>query len=101
MALDIEITDDLRREGTARELVNRIQNLRKAADFEVTDRIAVKVFADGENYSEIESSLSDFKEYVANQTLAKSVELLPLDKAENAAEVDWSDKSIMISVAKI
>ncbi|MCR5003588.1 MAG: isoleucine--tRNA ligase [Bacteroidales bacterium] len=101
VALDIEITDELRKEGSARELVNRIQNLRKAADFEVTDRIAVQVFADGDNYAEIESSLADFKDYVSGQTLSKSIELLPLDQAKNATEVDWSEKSIMISVAKL
>ena len=80
LALDITVTDDLKREGTARELINRIQNLRKDSDFDVTDKIEVKIFADGDDRSEIEDSLGSFKDYVASQTLAKGISVASLHR---------------------
>ena len=66
MAMDITITDELRREGVARELVNRIQNIRKDSGFEVTDKIRVEIEATELTAPAIES----FAEYIASQTLA-------------------------------
>ena len=73
LALDITVTDDLKREGTARELINRIQNLRKDSGFDVTDKINVRIAAEGEAKAEIESSLASFGEYVAAQTLGSDL----------------------------
>ena len=69
IALDVELTDDLRREGVARELVNRIQNLRKTAGFEVTDRIDTVIYA---NAPEIAPALAAFGEWIGSQTLSRS-----------------------------
>ena len=101
LALDITVTDDLKREGTARELINRIQNLRKDSDFDVTDKIEVKIFADGDDRSEIEDSLGSFKDYVASQTLAKGISVASLADAGDAREVEWNDSSIRISVSRL
>ena len=98
LALDITVTDDLKREGTARELINRIQNLRKDSGFDVTDKINVRITAEGEAKAEIESSLASFGEYVAAQTLARSI---GLDSAAEGTEVEWGDGSIRIDVRKI
>lgn len=97
LALDITVTDDLRREGTARELINRIQNLRKDSGFEVTDKIAV-VINPKEYADEIADSIESYGNYVCAQTLALSLVIDP-SKAD-AADVEWGDTSIGISVAK-
>ena len=101
LALDITVTDDLKKEGTARELINRIQNLRKDSDFDVTDKIEVKIFADGDDRSEIEDSLGSFKDYVASQTLAKGISVASLADAGDAREVEWNDSAIRISVSRL
>ena len=101
LALDITVTDDLKREGTARELINRIQNLRKDSDFDVTDKIEVEIFADGADRSEIEDSLGSFKDYVASQTLAKGISVASLADAGDAREVEWNDSAIRISVSRL
>ncbi len=101
LALDVTITEELKKEGIARELVNRIQNLRKETGFDVTDRIEVAIYADGQNGEEIRSALAMFGEYVAQQTLAKKVEVSPLPAAEGAAEIEWGEENIWIQVKKL
>ena len=98
VALDITITDDLKKEGVARELINRIQNLRKSSGFDVTDKIDVKIFADGADAEEISAALGSFAGYVSAQTLAKSIDVLPLPAQDNAVEVEWNDTSIRICI---
>ena len=100
IALDITITEALKQEGVARELINRIQNLRKNSGFDVTDKVAVKIFADGEEGTEIAASLANFGDYVAAQTLALSVEAASLADAGDAPEVEWNEGSIRIKVEK-
>ena len=101
IALDIEVTDALRNEGIARELVNRIQNIRKDSGFEVTDKVLVTIFADGNDYDEISYSLASYKDYLASQTLAVSVDLAPIaDAPATAVEVEWSETPIKINVVK-
>ena len=98
IALDVELTDDLRREGLARELVNRIQNLRKTAGFEVTDRIDTVIFADNED---IPAALAAFGEWIGAQTLSRSVTLLPAAQATgDAREVEWTEGTILIEVKR-
>ena len=101
LALDITITDALRYEGVARELINRIQNLRKDSDFDVTDKITVKVFADGPDGEEIAASLAGFRDYVAAQTLAVDVQAAPISESGDAPEVEWNDGNIRIRVERI
>ncbi len=98
IALDVELTDDLRKEGAARELVNRIQNLRKTAGFEVTDRIDTVIYADNEDIS---AALAAFGEWIGAQTLSRSVTLLPAAQAsEGAREVEWTEGNILIEVKR-
>ncbi len=97
VALDIELTDALVREGTARELINRIQNIRKDSGFDVTDKVDVSIHADGEALKEIESSLSEYSNYIAAQTLALSVAISP---EEEGREVEWNDGFIHIKVTR-
>ena len=97
LALDIEVTDALRREGTARELVNRIQNIRKDSGFEVTDKVHVSIWAEGEALKEITDCLEEYRNYIAAQTLALSVEL---SAAKEGAEVAWDEGSINIKATR-
>ena len=100
IALDITITEELKQEGVARELINRIQNLRKSSGFDVTDKIDVKIYADGADGAEIGASLANFADYVAAQTLALSVETAPVSEAGDAPEVEWNEGTIRISVSR-
>ncbi len=98
IALDIEVSDALRREGLSRELVNRIQNLRKGAGFEVTDRIDTEVYADDPLLAD---AVASFKDYIASQTLSRSFVLRPAAEAPaDAAEVEWMDEKIKIRVKR-
>ena len=97
LALDIEVTDALRREGTARELVNRIQNIRKDSGFEVTDKVHVSIWAEGEALKEITDCLEEYRNYIAAQTLALSVEL---SSVKEGAEVAWDEGSINIKATR-
>ena len=98
VALDIEVTPELRREGLSRELVNRIQNLRKSSGFEVTDRIHTEVYADDPDLTD---ALSAFGAYVKAQTLSLSIGLHPLaDAPESAVEVEWTEGNIKLIVKR-
>ncbi len=100
IALDVEISDELRREGVARELINRIQNLRKDSGFEVTDRVSVEIFATGKDYEEISSALVAFRDYIMAQTLTTSLVEHDAPAPEGAASVEWNDKPINIVISK-
>ena len=100
LALDVTVTEELRLEGVARELINRIQNLRKDSGFDVTDKISVTIYADGVCGEEISASLKGFGDYVASQTLALSITAASLSEAGDAVEVEWNDASIRIKVTK-
>jgi isoleucyl-tRNA synthetase len=99
LALDIEVSDSLKQEGVARELINRIQNIRKDSGFDITDRVKVTVYADGADSDEIADSLAHFKEYIASQTLALDVDLKPLEGADGV-DVEWNDTPIKIKVIR-
>ncbi len=85
VALDITLTDALVAEGTARELVNRIQNIRKNSDFNVTDRISIKL----EKHALVIPAVHGFGEYIKNETLANSLELV--EKVETGELVELLD----------
>ena len=95
VALDITITDDLRKEGIARELVNRIQNVRKSKDFNITDRIVVKITPD----EHVIDAVAQFKDYIAKQVLAVAIELAPVEGADVIA-LDMDDYELKITVDK-
>jgi isoleucyl-tRNA synthetase len=95
LALDITITDELRREGVARELVNRIQNLRKDSSFEVTDKIRIEL----ESREEIEDTLTVYKDYICNQTLAS--ELIINNNIEGGNEIEWDEGVLMIKLVRL
>jgi isoleucyl-tRNA synthetase len=98
IALDVEITEDLRREGVARELVSRIQNLRKSAGFEVTDRIHTVLYA---NDPVLADALSQYESYIGSQTLSLSITLRPAQEAPaDAVEVEWLEGTIKITVKR-
>ncbi|HRR63148.1 MAG TPA: DUF5915 domain-containing protein, partial [Paludibacteraceae bacterium] len=94
VALDITVTDELLKEGIAREFVNRIQNIRKANDFEITDRITIEI----EKRDEINEAINEFSNYIASQTLATSITLV--DKLDNTTELDFDDYFVKIKIKK-
>ena len=96
VALDITITDELRREGVARELVNRIQNIRKESGFEVTDKIRVEIEANELTTAAVES----FAEYIASQTLALDVKTSAQPVGEFVVDSDLDEEALKIAVTK-
>ena len=98
VALDITITEDLRQEGIARELVNRIQNLRKELDLNLTDRINVYV----QNKEYLAQAVKNYEEYIKSQTLAKEVILVDEPKdGLTVKETDVYDEPIFLQVEKV
>ena len=99
VALDIVQTPELVMEGTARELIHPIQNLRKESGFELTDRIETEIYADGAAHDAISKSLGKYGDYVAAQTLSNSLVLKTLAEApEGASEVPWEEGTIKINL---
>ena len=94
VALDINVTEDLRREGIARDFVNRVQNLRKDLGLEVLDKINIEVERDG---GMLNSALTSFEEYISTETQALSLEFK--DKVTDAAEVDMDDFLLRIKIS--
>ncbi|HQW12902.1 MAG TPA: isoleucine--tRNA ligase [Saprospiraceae bacterium] len=97
VAMDITITPELQAEGTARELVNKIQNIRKAQNLNVTDRIRIRI----EDTELVHESVLSFADYISSEVLADSIELTPGLEAEKielfednaiGIEVVFSDK---------
>lgn len=97
IALDINLTEELKQEGIAREFINKIQNIRKESDFEVTDRIELKI----EKHDFYNEALMNFKDYISAQTLASKLELVDSlnDKKFSLVEID-TDVDAKIYVVK-
>ncbi len=97
VALDITVTDELKREGIAREIVNRVQNIRKDKNFEITDRIVVSM-ACAKNIAE---AVADFNDYIARQVLADSINLVDsLDGHDGVIALDLDDDKVFVTVEK-
>ena len=96
VALDINITEELRQEGIAREFVNRIQNIRKESDFEVTDKIKIQI----QKNELFNDALLKHSEYISNQTLASSFVLVEKIDSENARQVDIDEVIAAILIEK-
>ena len=100
LALDIEVSEELRKEGVARELINRIQNLRKDSGFEVTDRVEVVIYAKDSDFFEISDAVDSYYEYITSQTLSEIDSVSADDAPEGAVAVEWNETTISISVKK-
>ena len=94
IALDIEVSEELLQEGLARELINRIQNLRKSSGLEITDRIVVKI----QQNENIDQAVCNFNEYISSQVLAQSLTLV--DNIEDGVELDFEDFKLNINIKK-
>ena len=96
VALDITVTDELRREGYTRELINRIQNIRKSSGFEITDKIHVTLA----HNNETDAAVAEYGDYMARQVLAESFIVCDLQAGENTSELDFDTFKVLIKVVK-
>ena len=94
VALDITITPQLQDEGNARELVNRIQKIRKESGFEVTDRITVDI----QEYEELKSAIINYNDYICAEILADVINVVP--EITDGIEIDINDTVVKISLSK-
>jgi isoleucyl-tRNA synthetase len=98
VALDVTITEELKQEGIARELINRIQNLRKDAGFDVTDKVKISIL----KHELIEQAIDNHKEYIASQTLALDILMVDAMPCGSASSVELdTDLFTSIKVEKI
>ncbi len=95
VALDVTITEELRKEGVARELVNRIQNARKDKDLELADRIRLTVL----NFENLQKSINDNKDYIMSETLTQ--ELVFVDELKDGTEIEFDTIKSKILIEKI
>jgi isoleucyl-tRNA synthetase len=94
VALEVTITEELRQEGIARELVNRIQNLRKSSGLEITDKIDIILSKNEHSDAAVET----FRDYICNQVLGNSLTLA--DHVEDATELDLDEFKLQINISK-
>ena len=95
VALDITITEELRREGIARELVNRIQNIRKESGLEVTDKISVEI----EHNDLTAAAVESFADYIASQTLSVEVRTAASPAGKFVVDTDLEEASLKIAIS--
>ena len=95
VALDITVTDELKKEGNARELVKRIQNYRKTAGFEITDRITIAI----ESNSEINDAVAEFGDYIKSQVLATEINIVETGSIADGVELDMDNYSLKARIA--
>jgi isoleucyl-tRNA synthetase len=96
VALDITITESLRAEGAARELINRIQNIRKDSGLEVTDKIEVEI----EDIEAVHAAVADFASYIGQQTLAVSVKTSAAPQGEFVVDSDVNEIPLKIAIKR-
>ncbi len=96
VALEVTITEDLRREGIARDIINRIQNIRKDRGFEITDRITL-VFAPD---ATVEGVLKDYAEYISAQVLATALTVATPDDAQDVENLDIDGLAVKVHISK-
>ena len=98
MALDITVTDELRREGVARELINRIQNIRKDSGFEVTDRIRVEI----EAKEAVVGAVAAYRRlYRVSRLWRATSARRPFPKGSSSAESEIDEEPLKIAVTKL
>ena len=94
VALDVTINEELRKEGIARELVNRIQNLRKDSGFEVTDRIDVQL----QNDKQVADAVASNEEYIKSETLTEDLKII--DNVNNGIEIAFDEVNTKLFIQK-
>lgn len=94
VALDITITDELKREGIARELVNRIQNIRKGRDFDITDRIDVTIAPN----DTVEATLETYRDYIMRQVLAATLNIADLSEVAEDEHLDIDGLEVSVNI---
>ena len=94
VALEVSVTEELRREGIARELVNRIQNIRKSSGFEITDKIRITISKNPQT----DDAVTEYNNYICNQVLGTSLTLA--DEVKDATELNFDDFSLFVNVVK-
>ena len=94
VALDVTINEDLRKEGIARELVNRIQNLRKDSGFEVTDRIDVQL----QNDPQVAAAIASNEAYIKSETLTEDLKII--DNVNNGIEIAFDEVNTRLFIQK-
>lgn len=94
VALEVTITEDLRKEGIARELVNRIQNLRKQSGFEITDKIHIELTKN----SQTDDAVTEYNQYICGQVLGLSLKLV--DKVVDGTVLNFDDFDLEIKITK-
>ena len=97
VALDVTVTDELRKEGVARELINRIQNFRKDSGLEVTDKITVEI----EDKESVADAVAGFADYIGSQTLATKVSCSPNPSGDFVGETDLDEEKLKIAITKM
>ena len=97
VALDVEITPELRAEGFARELVNRIQNIRKDSDFDITDKVDVTL----QCTPLTEAALASFEEYIAAQVLARDIRLAESGEITDSRVLDIDEEKVAVKVTRV
>jgi isoleucyl-tRNA synthetase len=93
VALDTVVTDELRREGIARELVSKIQNIRKSSGFEITDKIQVTL----SKSEHTDAAITEYNDYICNQVLATSLNLADITEG---TELEFDGFTLMVNVVK-
>lgn len=96
VALDVTVTPELRREGIARDLINRIQNIRKSRDYQITDRILIKI----ENNEFTNDAVMAFKDYIASQVLADDIQICGVEAPKDDEILDIDDVKVIINIEK-
>lgn len=96
VALDITVTDELKKEGLARELVNRIQNLRKSRGFDITDKVNITIASS----PEMDGAVTAYKDYITSQVLANSL-TITTEPIADATVLDFEDFTLPVKVEKI
>ena len=96
VALDITVTDELKKEGLARELVNRIQNLRKSSGFEITDKVNIPLASS----AEMDGAVEAYQEYIKSQVLANNL-VVTAEPISDTTSLDFEDFTLAVKVEKI
>jgi isoleucyl-tRNA synthetase len=95
VALEVTVTEELQREGIARELVNRIQNIRKSSGFEITDKITIVLSKNAQT----DAAVEQYKAYICNQVLATSLTLA--EEVTGGTELNFDDFSLFVTVSRV
>ena len=96
IALDVTITDELKQEGIARDIVNRVQNIRKSRDYDITDKISL-VFAPN---ADTDAAINAYSDYIARQVLATNITIGDINGAEGVETLEIDEIKVDVSITK-